>query len=215
MTPNTATVKKIIRIPRRRGKQVKTRLSYFEPDQLEKCLKAAREHGNREWAMFLFGVAHGARASEIANLRISDLNLRQETIHVARLKGSLDSVQNFMKVKGNPLFDEEKAFRTWLAERKPDADNFVFNSQKSTQLNRVTVFKLFRLICKKAGLPESLAHPHVLKHTAAMLLVKQNTNAFLIRQHLGHRSFESTLQYVNASDKQASEAASKAFSEIF
>jgi len=79
----------------------------------------------------------------------------------------------------------------------------------------VTVFKLFRSICQEAGIPASLRHPHVMKHTAAMLLVKQNTNAFLIRQHLGHRSFQSTLQYVNASDKQASEAATKAFSEIF
>jgi integrase/recombinase XerD len=215
MTAAIATADKIIRMPRKRAKQVRARLSYFEPEQLEKFLKTAKEHGSREWAMFLFAVSHGARAQEIANLRISDLNFKQETVHIARLKGSLDSVQSFLKVKGNQLFDEEKAFRTWLAERKPDADNFVFNSQKSTQLNRVTVFKLFRSICEKAGIPEALRHPHALKHTAAMLLVKQNTNAFLIRQHLGHRSFQSTLQYVNASDKQASAAATKAFSEIF
>ena len=48
-----------------------------------------------------------------------------------------------------------------------------------------------------------------------MRMVEQNVNAFLIRQQLGHKSFQSTLQYVNASDKQASDAAAKAFSEIF
>jgi integrase/recombinase XerD len=212
MTPATA---KVIRIPRKREKQVKTRLAYLEPAQLEAFLRAAKEHGNREWAMFLFAVAHGARAQEICNLHIGDLNFKQGTVHVARLKGSLDSVQNFLKVKGNPLFDEEKALKMWLAERKPDANNYVFNSQKSTQLNRVTVFKLFRSICQEAGIPAALAHPHTLKHTAAMLLVKQNTNAFLIRQHLGHRSFQSTLHYVDASDQQGSVAAIKAFSEIF
>ena len=72
---------------------------------------------------------------------------------------------------------------------QPDADNFVFNSQKSTQMNRVTVYKLFKAIAKKAGLGETLQHPHVLKHTAAMLMVQQGCNAFMIRQHLGHRSF--------------------------
>ena len=210
-----ATAEKIIRMPRKRRAQVKSRLAYLEPEQLEKFLKAAKEHGNREWAMFLFAVAHGARAQEIANLRETDLNFRQGTVHIARLKGSLDSVQNFLKVKGNAVFDEEKALRAWLAEREPDADNFVFNSQKGTQLNRVTVFKLFRAICETAGIPESLRHPHVLKHTAAMMLVRQNVNAFLIRQQLGHKSFSSTLEYVNPSDKQASEAAIKAFSEIF
>ena len=48
-------------------------------------------------------------------------------------------------------------------------------------MNRVTVFKLFREIARKAGLPEALHHPHVAKHTAAMLLVQRGANAFLIQ----------------------------------
>ena len=76
---------------------------------------------------------------------------------------------------------------------QPDADNFVFNSQKSTKLNRITVFKLFKAIARKADLGDTLQHLHVLKHTAAMVMVQQGANAFLIRQHLGHRFFDSTL----------------------
>jgi integrase len=184
-------------------------------EQLERFLLAAKEHGAREHAMFLFAVAHGARASEIANLRLSDINFRAEQIHIARLKGSLDSTQTLLRVKGNALFNEPAALKDWLAARQPDADNFVFNSQKSTQLSRVTVYKIFKAIAKKAGLGEALQHPHVLKHTAAMLMVQQGANAFLIRQHLGHRSFDSTLAYVNPSDSAASEAAAKAFSQVF
>jgi integrase/recombinase XerD len=95
------------------------------------------------------------------------------------------------------------------------AISFVFNSQKSIQLNRVTVFKLFREIARKAGLGKTLQHPHVLKHTAAMLLVQQGANAFLIRQALGHKSFDSTLAYVNPSesDADASAALAKAFNQ--
>ena len=159
--------------------------------------------------------AHGARAQEICNLKVSDINFHNEQVHIARLKGSLDSTQNLLKVKGNALFDEKAALKAWLAVRAADADNFVFNSQKSTQMNRVTVYKLFKAIAKKAGLGETLQHPHVLKHTAAMLMVQQGANAFLIRQHLGHRSFDSTLAYVNPSDAEASAAAVKAFSQVF
>jgi len=182
-------------------------------EQLERFLQTAKEFGPREHAMFLFAVAHGARAQEICNLRESDINFHNEQVHIVRLKGSLDSTQNLLKVKGNSLFDEKAALRAWLAVRKPDADNFVFNSQKSTQLNRVTVFKLFREIARKAGLGETLQHPHVLKHTAAMLLVQQGANAFLIRQALGHKSFDSTLAYVNPSDADASAALAKAFNQ--
>jgi integrase len=52
-----------------------------------------------------------------------------------------------------------------------------------------------------------------LKHTAAMLLVQQGANAFLIRQALGHKSFDSTLAYVNPSDADASAALAKAFNQ--
>jgi integrase len=190
--------------PRKRANQVRGRISYLSSEQLERFLKAAKEYGSREHAMFLFAVAHGARAQEIANLRLQDVNFKNEQIHIARLKGSLSSTQNFLKVKGNGLFNEAAVLKAWLAVRKPDADQYVFNSQKSTQINRVTIYKLFKAIAKTAGLGEMLQHPHVLKHTTAMLMVQQGANAFMIRQHLGHRSFDSTLAYVNPSDADAS-----------
>jgi integrase/recombinase XerD len=213
MTPSI--VRNVVRMPKQRARQVRSRISYLTSEQLERFLEAAKEYGPREHAMFLFAVAHGARAQEVANLRITDINFNTEQIHIARLKGSLDSTQNLLKIKGNALFNEAAVLKAWIAVREPDADNFVFNSQKSTQLNRVTVYKLFRAIARKAGLGETLQHPHVLKHTAAMLMVQQGANPFLIRQHLGHRSFDSTLAYVNPSDADASAAAAKAFSQVF
>ena len=178
--------------PVRHTRQVRAKISHMDNSQLESFLRAAKAYGPRQYAMFLCAVAHGARASEICNLRLIDINFKTEQIHIARLKGSLDSTQTLLRVKGNSLFNEAAALKEWLAVRQPDADNFVFNSQKSTRLSRITVFKLFRAIAGAAGLPEALQHPHVLKHTAAMLMVRAGANAFLIRQHLGHRSFDST-----------------------
>jgi type 1 fimbriae regulatory protein FimB len=202
-------------MPKKPARQVRSRISFLSSEQLERFLQTAKDFGPREYAMFLFAVAHGARAQEIANLRLTDINFNSEQIHIRRLKGSLDSTQSLLKVKGNPLFNEVAALKEWIAVRPDDADNFVFNSQKSTQLNRVTVYKLFKEIARKAGLGETLQHPHVLKHTTAMLMVQQGANAFLIRQHLGHRSFDSTLAYVNPSDADASAASVKAFSQVF
>jgi integrase/recombinase XerD len=213
MTPSI--VKNVVRMPKARAKRVRTRISYMSPEQLERFLTAAKEQGAREHAMFLFAVAHGARAQEIANLRLADIDFKNEQIHIARVKGSLDSTQSLLKVKGQPLFNEAAVLKAWLAERVPDAESFVFNSQKATRMHRVSVYKIFKAIARKAGLAENLQHPHVLKHTAAMLMVQQGANAFLIRQHLGHRSFDSTLAYVNPSDSDASAAAAKAFANAF
>src|ERR1035437_5697609 len=92
MTPSIA--RNVIRIPKQRAKQVRSRISYMNNEQLERFLQAAKEYGPREHAMFLFAVAHGARISEVCNLRISDIDFKNEQIHIARLKGSLDSTQS-------------------------------------------------------------------------------------------------------------------------
>jgi len=83
--------------------KVRTRISYMTADQLERFLKAAKEFGPREHAMFLFAVAHGARAQEICNLRLSDINFANEHVHIARLKGSLASVQDVAEGEGQQL----------------------------------------------------------------------------------------------------------------
>jgi len=211
----SSVARNVVTIPKARAKRVRTRISYMSDEQLERFLQAAKEYGPREHAMFLFAVAHGARISEVCNLRISDIDFKNEQIHIARLKGSLDSTQSLLRVKGNALFNEGAAFKAWLAVRQPDSDNFIFNSQKSNRLDRVSAYRLFQRIAKAAGLPETLQNPHTLKHTSAMRLVRGGANAFLIRQALGHRSFNSTLAYVNPSDADASAAIQKAFSQVF
>jgi integrase/recombinase XerD len=213
MTPSI--VKNVIRMPKERAKRVRTRISYLSSAQQEAFLRAAKAYGQREYAMFLFALAHGARAQEISNLRIQDIDFKNEQVHIHRVKGSLDSTQGLLRFKGNALFNESAAFKEWLAQRPLDADDFVFNSQKSARLTRVSIYRLYRQIATAAGLPEALRHPHCLKHSCAMNLVAKGTDAFMIRQHLGHKSFDSTLAYVNPTDGQASAAATKAFSQIF
>src|ERR1700730_715124 len=119
MTPSVA--RNVVTIPKARAKRVRTRISYMSDEQLERFLTAAKEYGPREHAMFLFAVAHGARISEVCNLRIADIDFKNEQIHIARLKGSLDSTQSLLRVKGNALFNEVAAFKAWLAVPEPDA----------------------------------------------------------------------------------------------
>lgn len=70
-------VKNVVWMPKQRTKQVQSRISYLSSEQLERFLQAAKEYGPREYVMFLFAVAHGARAQEIANLRHTDINLNK------------------------------------------------------------------------------------------------------------------------------------------
>jgi len=102
--------------------------------------------------------------------------------------------------RGQPLLDEISALRAWLRQRESDGSDFLFTSKKGGKLDRTQFFRVFQAIAETAALPFEKRHPHVLKHSLASHLVAGNVNLALIRQALGHRSINSTMQYVGTSD---------------
>lgn len=194
----------------RRGK-----LDFLTPTELLSVLRVAREHSTRTWTMILIAYSHGLRASEVCGLKLVDINIKDATIAVKRLKGSLATVQMLMPHRGEPLLDEIGALKAWLKDRPADAGDALFVSAKGGHLSRVQFFTIFQGIAERAGLPANKRHPHALKHSLASHLISANTNLAKVGQFLGHKSISSTMKYVSVSDRQASEAAHAALMNIF
>ena len=197
------------RIPKR-GRMVS-----LTPGETLAVLKAAQEHSSRDWAMILLAYRHGLRASEVCGLRLGDVGLKDGSISIQRLKGSLRTVQPLYQHRGQPLLDELAALRAWLRARPADGSDYLFTSQKGGKLDRTQFFRVFQKVAEAAKIPNEKRHPHVLKHSLASHLVAGNVNLALVRQALGHRSINSTMQYVSTSDGQAAEAAQAALMRIF
>ena len=198
-----------------RRKTNRSTMTYLTPEEILAVLKAARARSIRDWAMVLVAYRHGLRASEVCGLKLSDVNLKDQTVRVARLKGSMLTTQPLVPHRGQPLLDELAALRAWLKARPADGSDFLFTSQKGGRLDRTQFFRVFRAVAESAGLPQEKRHPHVLKHSLASHLVAGNVNLALIRQALGHRSITSTMQYVGTSDGQAAEAAQAALMRLY
>lgn len=196
-------------------KQSTTAMQFLQPPEVLAVLRAARAKGAREWAMILVAYKHGMRASEVCNLRIEDLDLKNGHVVVKRLKGSLQTTQAITDHRGEPLLNEQRAIREWLRERRDDGSDFLFTSQKGGRIHRSQFFRLFRALAGEAGLPAEKRHPHALKHSLASHLVSANVNLALVKQQLGHKSINSTMRYIRTSDQQASKATATALMAIF
>ena len=188
---------------------------HLEPAEILSVLKTAKAKGGREWAMILLTYRHGLRASEVCNLRLDDIDLKNGNIVVERLKGSLRTIQALTEHRGEPLLSELKALREWLRQRPNDGSDFLFVSQKGGRLDRTQFFRIFQGVAAQAGLPAEKQHPHALKHSIASHLVSANVNLALVKQQLGHKSIGSTMRYVSISDQQASKATASALMEIY
>lgn len=190
-------------------------MTYLEPSEVLAVLRAAKAKGARELAMIVLAYKHGLRASEVCNLRLHDLDLKNGNIVVERLKGSLRTTQALTEHRGEPLMNELKALREWLRQRPNDGSDFVFVSQKGGRLDRSQFFRIFKSVAAAAGLAPEKQHPHALKHSIASHLVAANTNLALIQRQLGHKSINSTLRYVTTTDRQASQATAAALMTIY
>jgi type 1 fimbriae regulatory protein FimB len=191
------------------------RMVFLTPEEILSVLKVARARSVRDWSLILLAYRHGLRASEVCGLKLADIDLKAGFISVRRLKGSLQTTQPLYQHRGQPLVNEVNALRAWLRCRPKDGSDFFFTSQKGGKLGREQFFRVFQKVAELAGLPKNKRHPHVLKHSLASHLVAGNVNLALVRQALGHRSINSTMQYVGTTDGQAAEAAQKALMGLF
>jgi len=196
-------------------RQSRPSMIHLEPAEVLSVLRVAKAKGSREWAMIVVAYKHGMRASEVCNLRLDDIDMKNGSIVVERLKGSLRTTQAVTEHRGEPLLNELKALREWLRQRPDDGSDYLFTSQKGGRLDRSQFFRLFRAIASEAGMPTEKQHPHCLNHAIASHLVSANVNLALVKQQLGHKSISSTMRYVTTSDQQASKATINALMKIY
>ena len=175
-------------------------MKYLSKDEVAEVLKIAYRKSTRDHLMLLFSFNHALRRSEIANLRIQDV--QEGLIRVDRVKHSLRTEQPLIS-SPNAIFDETKALAAWLRERTGDGD-VLFPSRKGngklsgTQVARIAVYYM-----ELAGIREELAHHHSLKHASCAHMIRSGAGLELVKQFAGHKSISSTIHYVHTSDEEA------------
>lgn len=176
---------------------------YLSSEQMLQILHvASTEYGTREHAMFLLAAMHGLRASEIALLKIADV--QDGHIDVRRLKDSLHTIQPLQR-HANPLLDEHTVLAAWLRERGDgDGSCFLFTSRQGSAMSRRQVFRLFEAIAIRAGIPRGLRNPHQCKHFLASTLIRSGVSLAHVQQALGHKHISSTVRYTHISQHEAS-----------
>lgn len=188
-------------------------IEFLTPDEILSVLKAAKAESARDWLMVLVAFRHGLRASEVCGLRLEDI--QDGVLTVGRLKGSRKTVQPLMPHRGEPLLNEAQGIKDWLRKRPTDSGDALFPSKKGMCLTAGAFWRLFRHYAEKACLPRRKAHPHVLKHTAATLLLRGGADMAYVQQYLGHADIRSTQKYVHLSDAEAATKAQTAFMTAF
>jgi site-specific recombinase XerD len=163
---------------------------YLTRDEVSALLRSSKKsprYGARNYAMILLAYRHGLRASEVTNLRVSDLDLSSGTIYCRRAKSSRSSLHPMKP-------DEVAALEKVLRNRAPRATNNVFPSERAEKMSRSAFWRIVSQAGERAGLPVT-AYAHQLRHACGYYLANKGCDLRLIQDYLGHKQIQNTVRY--------------------
>lgn len=194
---------RIAESPMRKVAKSKVPDDHVEPlsdEQMEALLKAARNsrYPKRDYAIVALFYDTGIRASELAGLRVGDIEWQSKRLDILG-KGN----------KKRPVYADDKVMQALTAHLQQDGESlqdisdkeFVFVSQRGTNagepMNRNALYKLIKRLGKVAGISRSTrCSPHTLRHSYAIASLRNGRDVYSLQRSLGHTTLKMTSRYV-------------------
>lgn len=149
----------------------------------------------------------GARATELINTNLGDLDLNANTLTVIG-KGNKERIlylSNTCKEKLNRYLEQRNRHKKNISPNDP-----LFLNKNGSRIGIDCVENICKNAYKLIGLSNYKYTTHTLRHTAASIIylyVKQDI--LLLKEFLGHKNISSTQIYTHISNKQVKEAINK------
>lgn len=175
------------------GKYLPSVLTIEEIDAMIDAIDLSKAEGHRNRAILETLYSCGLRVSELCELRISNLYLKEGFIKVEG-KGSK---QRLVPISPKAIKD----LNNWLAQRsrwriKPGFEDHVFLARWGNGIGRIMIFHLIKELAEKVGIQKNIS-PHTFRHSFATHLLEGGANLRAIQCMLGHESIAATEIYMH------------------
>jgi site-specific recombinase XerD len=198
-----AVCQRVAALPMKRAAPAETR--FLERDEIEDLFRGLPRRGRlalRDRTLLLFLYNTGARAQEVADLRVGNLDLAARAL--VRLHGKGD------KWRTCPLWRQTADLLVELVALNGDAgtDKAVFVSTRGQPLTRLGIYKIVRRHAAHLDDARTDRHvsPHIFRHTAAVHLLEAGVEVNVIRGWLGHADLTTTNRYAEINTRAKIEA---------
>lgn len=142
----------------------------------------------RNRALILLFLDTGVRASELCDLKIEDLDTRNNRVFVRKGKGAKERLLRFSPRTGQMIW-------RYLATRKDaDPQDPLFISKLNRPMSRQKLSEMFRVIGRRANVKG--VYPHRFRHTFAIEYLRNGGNAYALQAALGHSTLETVKKYL-------------------
>ena len=186
----------ILNIPQKRA--LKKLIGFLYPEEIKKVFNAVdltQKEGMRDYAILHLLFDSGARASEIATLNLDYFNHQNKTLAILG-KGNRYRLINLWPKTASLI---KEYILNYRIDPKPIYFNRLFVNQRKMELTRHGINRLCKKYLSKA-LPQKrfqgLSPVHSFRHSCAVNMLASGYPVSDIKNRLGHRSIESTMDYL-------------------
>ena len=176
------------------GEKLPEVLSVEEIDKIIDSIDLSSSEGQRNRAIIETLYSCGLRVSELCNLKLSDLYLKEGFIKVEgkgskqRLvpisRSAIDEIELYLYVRNQ-------------IDIKPGFEDYLFVSiLRKKNLSRIMVFHIVKELAEKAGITKVIS-PHTFRHSFATHLLENGANLRVIQTMLGHEEIGTTEIYTH------------------
>jgi integrase/recombinase XerD len=167
-------------------------LSTEEIDRIIAAIDLSKPDGHRNKAIIETLYGCGLRVSELVNLRITDIHMREGFVTVTG-KGNK---QRLVPISNRAL-KEIKNYKP-LRNSLPVIydENIVFLNRRGRRLTRAMIFTIIKNLAAKAGIRKKIS-PHTFRHSFATHLIEGGADLRAVQEMLGHESILTTEIYTH------------------
>ena len=165
------------------------------PDVLSKeevwrMLCATKLIKHRVLIAMLYGC--GLRCFEVRNVRLRDLDFDRKCLHVVQGKGKKDRYLPLSEhmIRGLKTYIEAEKPQHWLFNGKPNVDG------SSSCYSQRAVQWVVKQAANAAGIIKDV-HVHTLRHTFATHLLEDGLDIVNVKELMGHKRIETTMEYLH------------------
>ncbi len=170
-------------------------LTFQQIEELLAAIDLSHPQGVRNRAMLETLYACGLRASELTNLKLSNLFLEVGFVKVIGKNNKERMVPiGASAVKHLGIYLDHQ--RLPHSKVQPGYEDFVFLNRRGRALSRVMVFNIVKETAAAAGITKKIS-PHTFRHSFATHLVEGGADLRAVQEMLGHESIVTTEIYTH------------------
>lgn len=162
--------------------------SILSQDEVKAVLDSVEKHRDR--VLITIAYACGLRVTEVATLKVADIDGKRMLVHVHSGKGKKDRLVPLAQ----SLLD---LLRLWWKVMRPR--DWLFPGMKpGSHVDTRTIQRAVRVAVLKAGINKKVT-PHTLRHCFATHLLEAGTDLRIVQTLLGHSRIATTFRYHHVS----------------